>query len=112
MNTNKERHRHTLILAIDELPVFKSSADMLTTIALPQCRKYLVRTIACAQGTGELPDGAQARFLQAFLSLAAVNFFFRHNSEADCSLFGRHIALPVFSPLIEKYRHLQSMQFQ
>jgi hypothetical protein len=100
------------MLAIDELPLFRSSSEILITVALAQCRKFLVRTIACAQGASAFPDGAQDRFLQAFLSLAGVNFFFRHNSELDCSLFGRHIALPVFSPLIEKYRHMQPMQFQ
>src|SRR5687767_5755226 len=112
MQGTNERHRHLLVLAIDELPVFRSSEQLLANVALPQCRKYLVRTIGCAQGASSFAEGADARLLQTFLSLAGTRLVFRHNSELDCTLFGRHIALPGYSPMIEKYRHHQPMQFQ
>lgn len=112
MSNKSGRHRHLMILAIDELPVFKSSGELLTTVALPQCRKYLLRTIACAQGATVFPEKTDDRLLQSFLSLAGTRLYFRHNSEMDCAFFGRHIALPVYSPMIVKYRHIQPTQFQ
>lgn len=109
MNT---RDRHLQFLSVDELPVFKSSADILTFVNLPQSRKFLVRTLAAAQGSTLFVDRTDDRLLHAFLAMCKTKLFFRHNSAIDCSFFGQEIALPDYSPTRVKYAHYQPMQFQ
>jgi hypothetical protein len=110
LNAPPER-RYPYFLAVDELPVFKSSFDLLLWLS-GQVRKFLARLVVCHQGVNLFPERGDDRLLQALTSQCRTHFFFRHGSPADAEFFGRILALPEYDP--KRVKHIQRVptQFQ
>lgn len=110
LNSPAER-RYPYFLALDELPVFASSFDLLEWLS-GQTRKFLARLVVCHQGVNRFPDRAEDRLLHAITSQTRTHLFFRHGSPVDCDFFGRILALPEYSAKIPKHIQTTPMQFQ
>lgn len=106
-----ESERRPFFIFIDELPVFASSAPLLTR-TLAQIRKYQTRIVAAHQGTGMFAERTDDRLLHAFVSQCRAHFYFRHQNPVDAKFFGEIISLPGFSPTKIKHELYQQVQYQ
>lgn len=103
--------RYPYFLALDELPVFASSFDLLEWLS-GQTRKFLARLVVCHQGVNRFPNRHEDRLLHAITSQCRTHLYFRHGAGADCDFFGRILALPEYDPMRVKYTQRIPMQFQ
>jgi hypothetical protein len=110
LNTPASR-RYPYFLALDELPVFASSFDLLEWLS-GQTRKFLARLVVCHQGANRFPDRHEDRLLHAITSQCRTHLYFRHGSGSDCDFFGRILALPKYDPWRVKHVQRTPMQFQ
>ncbi len=110
LNTPTER-RYPYFLALDELPVFSASFELLAWLAA-QTRKFLCRLVVAHQGVGGFPERADDPLLQALASQMRTKLIFRHGSVADTDYFGSLLALPDYDPLKVKHILRTPQQFQ
>ena len=110
LNAPAER-RYPYFLALDELPVFASSFELLEWLS-GQTRKFLARLVVCHQGVNRFPDRGEDRLLHAITSQCRSHLFFRHGSPVDAEFFGRILALPEYTAKIPKHIQTTPMQFQ
>jgi hypothetical protein len=110
LNTPAEK-RYPYFLALDELPVFASSFDLLEWLA-GQTRKFLARLVVCHQGVSRFPGRQDDRLLHAITSQCRTHLYFRHGSPADAEFFGKILALPEHDPVRVRYTQRVPMQFQ
>src|SRR5205085_9688887 len=89
--------RYPYFLALDELPVFASSFELLEWLS-GQTRKFLARLVVCHQGVNRFPDRQDDRLLHAITSQCRTHLYFRHGSPVDAEFFGRIVALPEYDP--------------
>src|SRR5207244_6592375 len=71
---------------VDELPVFASSAPLITA-CLRQTRKHLCRWVCAHQGTNFFQDRTEDRLLHALVGQCGIHFYFRHIDPADAKFF-------------------------
>ncbi len=103
--------RYPYYLIVDELPVFRSSFELLLWIS-GQVRKFLARLVVCHQGVNLFPDRGEDRLLQAITGQCRTHLLFRHGLPSDVEFFGRLLALPTYDPLKIKHEQRVPMQFQ
>jgi hypothetical protein len=109
-NTPREaRVPHFVFL--DELPVFLSSADLITS-ALTQVRKFKTRITCAFQGTQLFPDRVNDRLLNALIGQSNVQFYFRHKNPVDAKFFGEIVQLPSLDLLKTKHVLTTPQQYQ
>ena len=99
------------VIAIDELPVFRSSFELITN-ALPQVRKYLCRFAVAFQGTQLFEGRQEDRLLNALVSQCNAHFIFRHKNPVDAKFFGEVLKLPSFDTHKVKHVLTQLQQYQ
>lgn len=109
-NTPANRRR-PIFVCIDELPVFKACAPLLS-FALTQVRKFQLRFILMHQGTINFPDGTNDRLLNNLVSQCRVHVYMRHANPVDAKFFGEVVALPTTDPLKIKHQLKQKQQYQ
>jgi hypothetical protein len=110
LNAPAER-RYPFFVALDELPVFSASFELLAWLAT-QTRKFLCRLVVAHQGVGGFPERADDPLLQALASQMRTKLIFRHGSVADCDYFGGILALADYNPLKTKHVLHTPQQFQ
>ena len=96
---------------LDELPVFQSSADLITR-ALAQVRKFQVRLVCAFQGSQFFADRTEDRLLNALIGQCNVHFLFRHKNPVDARFFADIIKLPSVDLLKTKHILKTPQQFQ
>lgn len=96
---------------LDELPVFQSSADLITR-ALAQVRKFKVRLVCAFQGTQFFADRVEDRLLNALVGQCNVQFYFRHKSPVDAKFFAEIVKLPSIDLLKKKHVLKTPQQYQ
>ena len=99
------------VIAIDELPVFRSSFELITN-ALPQVRKYLCRFAVAFQGAQLFEGRQEDRLLNALVSQCNAHFIFRHKNPVDAKFFGEVLKLPSFDTHKVKHVLTQLQQYQ
>ncbi len=110
MNTPlQERVPHWIF--VDELPVFRSSASLITD-CLRQTRKFLLRWVCAHQGTNFFEDRTLDRLLHALVGQCGIHFFFRHIDPVDAKFFAEILGLPTFDPRRVKHTLRQKQQYQ
>lgn len=110
LNAPAER-RYPYFVALDELPVFSASFELLGWLAT-QTRKFLCRLVVAHQGIGGFPERADDPLLQALASQMRTKLLFSHGSPADTDYFGSLLALPDYNPLKIKHVLRTPQQFQ
>ncbi len=104
-----QRVPHFVLL--DELPVFQSSADLITR-ALAQVRKFKVRLVCAFQGTQFFAERTEDRLLNALIGQCNVHFFFRHKNPVDAKFFAEVAELPSIDLLKVKHTLRTPQQYQ
>ena len=99
------------VIAIDELPVFRSSFELITN-ALPQVRKFLCRFAVAFQGTQLFEGRQEDRLLNALVSQCNAHFVFRHKNPVDAKFFGEILKLPGLDTHKVKHVLTQLHQYQ
>ena len=105
-----QEQRLPLLLVLDELPVFRASAKLLTS-ALRQVRKMQLRFLLAFQGIHSFPLAKDDPLLRA-TSMCGSSFYFRHTDEDDALFFGGKVSLPEYDPLRPKFVHWDKEQYQ
>ena len=106
-----EEELRPYFIFIDELPVFKSSAPLIS-YALARTRKYKLRFIGAHQGTTLFPQRTEDPLLHAMVSMCGVHLCFNHCNPVDAKFFGDVVALPSYSPTKVKHVLRQKQQYQ
>jgi energy-coupling factor transporter ATP-binding protein EcfA2 len=109
-NTPREQ-RVPHFLFLDELPVFQSSADLITR-ALAQVRKFKVRLVCAFQGTQLFAERTEDRLLNALVGQCNVQLYFRHKNPVDAKFFAEIVKLPSIDLLKPKHILKTPQQFQ
>ena len=109
-NTPREQ-RVPHFVFLDELPVFQSSADLITR-ALAQVRKFKVRLVCAFQGTQFFDERTEDRLLNALIGQCNVQFFFRHKNPVDAKFFAEIVKLPSLDLLKTKHVLKTPQQYQ
>jgi hypothetical protein len=105
-----EADRQPMLLALDELPVFRASSDLITS-ALRQVRKMRLRFLLAFQGIHSFPLAKDDPLLRA-TSMCGSSFYFRHTDEDDALYFGGKLSLPDYDLLRPKFIHYEWEQYQ
>ncbi|HQX51777.1 MAG TPA: hypothetical protein PLR25_17790, partial [Planctomycetaceae bacterium] len=105
-----EAERQPMLLALDELPVFRASSDLITS-ALRQVRKMRLRFLLAFQGIHSFPLSKDDPLLRA-TAMCGSSFYFRHTDEDDALFFGGKLSLPEYDLLRPKFVHWDEEQYQ
>ena len=96
---------------LDELPVFLSSAELISR-GLTQVRKFKTRIVGAFQGVQPFPDRGNDRLLNALIGQCNLQFYFRHKNPVDAKFFGEIVRLPSLDLLRKKFVLTTPQQFQ
>lgn len=108
--TTPRSQRKFVVILCDELPVFRSSATLISR-ALRRSRKLGLRFIGMAQGTQAFPKGTDDPLLHTMTGCCNA-VVMRHRNPVDAEFFGKYISLPTRSTERVKYEHVEEQQFQ
>ena len=108
--TTPRSQRQFVVILCDELPVFRSSATLISR-ALRRSRKLGLRFIGMAQGTQAFPEGIADPLLHTMTGCCNA-VVMRHSDPVDAEYFGKYISLPTRSVERVKYEHVEDQQYQ
>ncbi|MCH7687914.1 MAG: type IV secretion system DNA-binding domain-containing protein, partial [Planctomycetes bacterium] len=96
---------------LDELPVFLSSAPLITR-ALAQIRKMKLRLIVAFQGTQVFDRTTESPLLNAIIGQCRTHIVFRHSNPVDAKYFAEVVKLGSLDVFKRKHTVRQTQQIQ
>ena len=96
---------------LDELPVFLSSAPLITR-ALAQIRKMKLRLIVAFQGTQVFDHTTESPLLNAIIGQCRTHIVFRHSNPVDAKYFAEVVKLGSLDVFKRKHTVRQTQQIQ
>ncbi len=106
--TTPRSERTTVLIVCDELPVFHSSAPLITRF-LRRGRKLGARFVGLAQGVESFPQDLKNPLLNAMVSSCNCALF-RHSNPLSADFFGRLVSLPTRRADRVKFEHEEERQ--
>jgi len=109
--TTPEEERVPSFSFFDELPVFSSCAEQITS-ALRQVRKFKHRFVCAHQGTQFFHEKTEDTLLNALIGQCGTHFYMRHINPVDAKFFAEVLSLPSYDPEKVKNVITQQQQYQ
>jgi len=109
--TRPLHERKNSLIAVEEMPVFRSSEDLLFS-TFSRIRKFNTRFAVCHQGAHTFEAGLESRLLASIRSNFQTHFFFRSSHPADAKHTAEQIHLPTLDLKKVKFEHWEKEQYQ